>query len=333
MLTTQCGLPYRYSLALESIKFFGKPCSARFPNKQAVLYAIENCYHFMTTPQIQWYPGHIAKAEKALVEQLKKVDVILEVRDARIPLTTHHPQVANWIGSKERILVLNRMDMISPSVQAGWTNWFQAQGEQPFFTNANQGKGIAPLAEAARSAGAAMNQRRRDRGMLPRPVRAVVIGFPNVGKSALINRLLSRRVVESARRPGVTRQLRWIRISDQLELLDAPGVLPSKLTDQEAAVKLAICDDIGEAAYDNQRIAAALVDRLKQLQDIAPKVVSTDSLRSRYRLDPSNLTGESYLETLAHQSYQGDVERTARQLLNDFRKGLLGAIPLEIPPT
>lgn len=285
----------------------------------------------MTSPSIQWYPGHIAKAEKALIEQLKKVDVVLEVRDARIPLSTHHPQVAQWVGNKERVLVLNRVDMIPKRVQAEWTEWFQAQGEIPYFTNANHGGGVAAVAQAAAIAGEAMNQRRSDREMLPRPVRAVVIGFPNVGKSALINRLLNRRAVESARRPGVTRQLRWIRLSDQLELLDAPGVLPSRLADQSAAIKLAICDDIGEAAYDNQRVAATLVDLLKQLQEDSSGINFTEGVRSRYNLNPLEMTGESYLAKLAESRYQGDTERAARQLLNDFRKGFLGTIPLELP--
>lgn len=279
----------------------------------------------MTTPPIQWYPGHIAKAEKALQEQLKNVDVVLEVRDARIPLATSHPQIQQWIGSKERVLVLNRVDMISEQARHQWTEWFKTQGETPYFTDAQHGKGVEAITKAAQAAGAKMNQRRRDRGMLPRAVRAVVMGFPNVGKSALINRLLKRRVVDSARRAGVTRQLRWIRISDQLGLLDAPGVLPSKLNDQEAALKLAICDDIGEAAYDNQRVAAALVDLLVQLEE-------QSALQSRYDLAIEQMTGESYVHTLGAHRYQNDVERAARQLLNDFRVGNLGAIALEYPP-
>lgn len=280
----------------------------------------------MSSPLIQWYPGHIAKAEKALREQLKLVDVVLEVRDARIPLATCHPEANQWVGSKGRVLVLNRLDMIPEQARQRWTEWFRSQDIEPYFTDAQHGKGIEAVTKAAQATGVQLNQRRRDRGMLPRPVRAVVIGFPNVGKSALINRLLKRRVVESARRAGVTRQLRWVRISDQIELLDAPGVLPSRLDDQEAALKLAICDDIGEAAYDNQRVAAAFIDRLKQLQ-------ATASLQSRYTLDPDPLTGEGYLHALAEQRYQGDAERTARQLLNDFRKGILGAIALEYPPS
>ncbi|MBD2021821.1 ribosome biogenesis GTPase YlqF [Leptolyngbya sp. FACHB-36] len=280
----------------------------------------------MSTPPIQWYPGHIAKAEKNLRDQLKLVDVVLEVRDARIPMSTEHPLLKQWINGKGRVLVLNRLDMVSSIARQQWTEWFKAQGDEPYFTDAQHGKGIEAVTQAAQAAGIQMNQRRRDRGMLPRPVRAVVIGFPNVGKSALINRLLKRRVVESARRAGVTRQLRWVRISDQIELLDAPGVLPSKLNNQDAALKLAICDDIGEAAYDNQRVSATLIDLLKDLQ-------ATATLRSRYDLDANSITGETFLHTLAEQRFQGDVERTARQLLTEFRKGTLGAIALERPPS
>lgn len=283
---------------------------------------------------IQWYPGHIAKAERQLKEQLKRVDVVLEVRDARIPLTTHHPQTAEWVGNKSRILVINRMDLITPKTQQLWTSWFQEQGETPYWTNAQQGKGIREVAQAAQQTGVQMNQRRKNRGMQPRPVRAVVIGFPNVGKSALINRLLGRRVVDSARRPGVTRQLRWVRISDQIELLDAPGVIPAKLQNQEDALKLAICDDIGEASYDNQRVASGFVDLLKRSPDLATgDRTSTSFLHNRYDVDPTGITGESYLQALAETRYQGDQERAARQLLNDFRKGLLGAIALELPPS
>ncbi len=282
---------------------------------------------------IQWYPGHIAKAERELKEQLKRVDVVLEVRDARIPLSTHHPQTSQWVGSKARVLVLNRMDMITPAVRRLWTSWFREQGETPYFTDAQQGTGVREVAQAAQEAGVQMNQRRRDRGMQPRPVRAVVIGFPNVGKSALINRLLGRRVVESARRAGVTRQLRWVRISDQIELLDAPGVIPAKLNNQQKALKLAICEDIGEASYDNQRVAAGLVELLKKLEDTAnPGLLPESPLKTRYTLDPTSFTGEDYLHSLAEHRHQGDVERTARQLLNDFRKGLLGTTPLELPP-
>ena len=278
----------------------------------------------MFSPSIQWYPGHIAKAEKQLKEQLKRVDVVLEVRDARIPLASHHPQLAQWIGEKPKVVILNRMDMIPHDLQQEWRIWFQEKSQNFYFTNAKQGKGIKAVKTAAQKAGLAMNQRRQERGMRPRPVRAVVIGFPNVGKSALINRLVGKKVVVSERRAGVTRQLQWVRISAEIELLDAPGVIPWRIENQQDAVKLAICEDIGEAAYDNQLIAAAMVDLLSKLG-------FSKTLEKRYQLDPKTITGASYIHDLAEKSYQGDRERVARQLLRDFRTGAMGAIPLELP--
>ncbi len=296
----------------------------------------------MSSPSIQWYPGHIAKAERALKEQLKRVDVVLEVRDARIPLATHHPEVDGWIGDKARVLVLNRVDMISPEARQVWQAWFKSQGQAAYFTNAKQGKGVQNLLRAAQDAGKAMNERRQRRGMKPRPVRAVVIGFPNVGKSALINRLLKRKVVVSERRAGVTRQLRWVRISNEIELLDAPGIIPLKLNDQQMALKLAICDDIGNAAYDTQRVAAAFVDLVKELDQqievygsaIAPTLISQFASRYDTALTSDtgeDYTGETYLTLLA-QRHNDDLERAAHQLLNDFRKGNLGNLVLELPP-
>jgi ribosome biogenesis GTPase A len=286
----------------------------------------------MSTPDIHWYPGHIAKAERQLLEQLKRVDVILEVRDARIPFSTHHPKLKTWIGSKPRLLILNRVDMIHEQLPSVWRDWFKLRGEVPIFTNSQQGEGVNAVAKATQAAGAAMNDRRKSRGMLVRPVRAVVIGFPNVGKSALINRLVNRRVVDSARKAGVTRQLRWVRVSDDIELLDAPGVLPSRLDNQEAAVKLALCDDIGDAAYDNQRVASALIDMLKQIDGHPLSSKAEALLLSRYGLDWADRTGEDYISQLGDLRYQGDPERAARQMLNDFRKGNLGRISLELPP-
>ncbi|MFZ4554902.1 MAG: ribosome biogenesis GTPase YlqF [Pseudanabaena sp.] len=274
---------------------------------------------------MQWYPGHIAKAEKQLLEQLKLVDVVIEVRDSRILLSSKHPKIEKWVEGKSHILVCNRIDAITSNVRSQWTRWFTEQDRMAFFTDAQAGKGMVDLLKAAQAAGEKVNARRHGRGMLPRPVRAVVVGFPNVGKSALINRLLKKKVVASANKPGVTRQLRWIRISDEIELLDTPGVIPPLLHDQDAAMKLAICDDIGQAAYDNVLVAAEAVDLLMQLNV---------KLGSRYIVDPATVTsGIEYIhEVAALKKFQGDLDKVARLILYDFRKGKLGAIALELPP-
>ncbi|MGD1902294.1 MAG: ribosome biogenesis GTPase YlqF [Geitlerinemataceae cyanobacterium] len=285
----------------------------------------------MKNPAIQWYPGHIAKAERQLKENLSRVDVVLEVRDARIPLATNHPQLDGWLGEKSRVLVLNRRDAIPDDVRHAWDGWFRDRDVVPLFTDAKRGKGVGQLARAAEAAGRSVNDRRKKRGMRPRPVRAVVIGFPNVGKSALINRLLRKKVVESARKAGVTRQLRWVRISDKLELLDAPGIIPWQLHDQDAAVKLAICDDIGQASYSNFNVAAQMVDFIDDLVADSAEFSLSNPLSDRYDLPMGTLTGEEYIEELGNVRYNGDIERAARQLLNDFRTGKLGSMPLELP--
>jgi len=255
----------------------------------------------MSAPPIQWYPGHIAKAERQLKEQLKKVDVVLEILDARIPLASHHPQIDSWIGNKPRITVLNREDMIPEAIKQGWLSWFQSQEKQLYFTNAKQGKGVKAIKSAAQKTGVAMNQRRRDRGMRPRPVRAVAIGFPNVGKSALINRLVGKKIVVSERRAGVTRQLRWVKISPEIELLDAPGIIPWRLENQQDAIKLAICEDIGQASYDNQVVAAAAVDLLLKLH--CNKVLQS---RFNFNFNPAEMTGEDFLQQVSDRSFKGE---------------------------
>ena len=282
----------------------------------------------MSAPPIQWYPGHIAKAERQLKEQLKKVDVVLEILDARIPLASHHPQIDSWIGNKPRITVLNREDMIPEAIKQGWLSWFQSQEKQLYFTNAKQGKGVKAIKSAAQKTGVAMNQRRRDRGMRPRPVRAVAIGFPNVGKSALINRLVGKKIVVSERRAGVTRQLRWVKISPEIELLDAPGIIPWRLENQQDAIKLAICEDIGQASYDNQVVAAAAVDLLLKLH--CNKVLQS---RFNFNFNSAEMTGEDFLQQVSDRSFKGDKERVARQVLYDFRTGNMGKIALELPPS
>jgi len=287
----------------------------------------------VTTPAIQWYPGHIAKAEQQLSRNLDKVDLVIEVRDARIPLATGHPHLDRWVKGKQHLLVINRRDMVTPEARDIWEQWFKAQGQRTVWCDAKAGTGVKQVQQAAIRAGDQLNERRRQRGMRPRPVRALTLGFPNVGKSALINRLVKQKVVASARRAGVTRTLRWVRLGQDLDLLDAPGVLPPRLDDQQAALHLALCDDIGQAAYDGELVAQAFLQLLIALQRQPASGVSLKVVEGRYGIQVSGETADPayWLEAAAVRHTSGDTARMAQRLLDDFRKSALGSIALELP--
>lgn len=282
-------------------------------------------------PPIQWYPGHIAKAERRLRDALKLVDVVVEVRDCRIPLATAHPEVSNWVGNRPRVLAMNRADMVPDAARGVWREYLLSRGETPRFINAKQGKGVRELKKLALEVGSKVNERRERRGLLPRPVRCVVIGYPNVGKSALINRLVGKRAAKSSNKPGVTRNFQWVRISDSIELLDMPGVIPAKLVSQDTALRLALCDDIGQAAYDTQMTAGLMIEEMKRVAERFPGFVDLSILASRFKVEADDVSGEDFLHMAADKLYGGDVERTACRLLNEFRSGELGPITLESP--
>ena len=289
---------------------------------------------------VQWYPGHIARAEKLLREQLKAVDAVVEVRDIRIPLATTHPDIPDWIGSKLRVLVLNRADMVSDSERSKWVSWFKRNGEtHVVLTDARSGKGVKRVAEVALLVSEQVNEKRVAKGLMPRAVRTAVIGYPNVGKSALINRLTKSKACASAPRPGVTRNLRWVRIGGDLDLLDSPGVLPPRLADQRAAARLAMANDIGEASYLASSVAAQLFEEMAGLERWE-KGSGKDgaSLRSvvekRFKLTSvAGMSGEDFVVAVAEKAMSDDLERAGTRVLNDFRNGALGAFCLENAPS
>ena len=287
----------------------------------------------MSSPPIQWYPGHIAKAEQQLRRNLDKVDLVIEVRDARIPLATGHPHLSRWIKGKQHLLVINRRDMVTADARLAWEAWFKAKGQRTVWCDAKAGTGVKQVQQAAIRAGDQLNERRRNRGMRPRPVRALTLGFPNVGKSALINRLVRQKVVDSARRAGVTRTLRWVRLGQDLDLLDAPGVLPPRLDDQQAALRLALCDDIGQAAYDGELVAQAFLQLLLDVESQAAAGVTIPLLQERYGIPLSGETADPalWLYAAAARHTSGETARMAQRLLDDFRKSALGSIALELP--
>ena len=287
----------------------------------------------MSKQLIQWYPGHIAKAEKQLKEHLNKVDLIFEVRDARIPQATSHPYLQKWLKGKKQLLVINRKDMINIDAHQAWDKKLRSDGKVPWWCDSKAGIGILQLKQAAIRAGQELNQRRLKRGMKNRAIRVLTLGFPNVGKSALINRLVKKKVVSSSRRAGITKSLRWIRLGQDLDLLDAPGVLPPRLEDQNSALKLAICDDIGQAAYDTEQVAIKFISLIEQLEKNKKAGIESMCLQNRYgvfineKIEDKSL----WLLTAAKRHTSGDTLRMSQRLLDDFRKNLLGNISLELP--
>jgi ribosome biogenesis GTPase A len=295
-------------------------------------------------PIISWYPGHIAKAERELSEYLKKVDVVIEVRDARIPYSTTHPKVKEWVGKRPLIVAVSRLDQISSWAQKEWKEYYamnkEENGPKVYFIDGKKGAGVLTLRKQILKAGVIHNERRMRRGIAPRATRCAIIGYPNVGKSALINKILGKKMAKSRNMPGVTRSLQWVRIGglegDQtgaIELLDSPGIIPAQAFNQEAALKLAICNDIGEASYDRVLAAGAMVDLLNRLHsDRGENYVQMRKIDDRYGLRFKAMTGEEAVFEVADTMYGGNMISAADKLLGDFRKGYLGNSALEAAP-
>ena len=260
------------------------------------------------------------------------VDVVVELRDSRVPHATTHPSLPTWVGSRGHVLVLNRIDSVPPRALDAWADHLRSLGgPEPLLVDARKGSGVPELKKAILKAGQKVNERRKRRGINPRPIRAAILGYPNVGKSALINRLVGRRKTKSENRPGVTRGFTWVRIDPQVQLLDSPGIIPAKQVEQSAAYHLAMCDDIGNAAYDTRGVAAALFERMVLVSEHKPTFARLDTLKERWGVPLECTSGEDYLDKLADARFTGDVQRAATTLLKDFRSGLIGPLCIEFP--
>jgi len=254
---------------------------------------------------INWYPGHIAKAERNLREYLKRVDVVVETRDIRIAQTTAHPSVGAWTGTRPRLVVFTFADLVPSAVVTAWRQHEERNGVRVFFIDAKRGdsNAIRQIREAMRHAGKDVNEARARKGVQPRAARAAVIGFPNVGKSALINKLAGRKAAKTENKAGVTRSMNWVRAERahlqtaaesakraalSFELLDSPGIIPAKQIDQDRAARLAMCGDIGEASYDATIVAKKLLEELTNIPaNYSIPTHPAHAIRERYDLgDP-----------------------------------------------
>ena len=278
---------------------------------------------------IQWYPGHIAKAERKLKELVNLVDVVIEVIDARIPLSSKYANIDKIIGNKPRLLILNKSDLGDSLCIDKWIDYYKKELKIPVITtSSNSNKDISSVVSNAIEVGKLKIESLVAKGLLPRPTRAVVIGMPNVGKSSIINKLIKKAKVKVGAKAGVTRTSQWVRVHPRLELLDTPGIIPMKLDDQEAAVKLAVVNSVSENAYDYVEVAEDLMNIIYSLY---PK-----NLIENYKLQ--NIEGNPTLDDIAVSrnwilpGQEPDTKRAASMLLADFRHARIGRLNLDPPP-
>lgn len=275
---------------------------------------------------IHWYPGHIAKAERKLQEQINLTDVVIEVLDARIPISSSYENLVKFTGNKPKLVILNKADVADPLENTKWKNYFEEKtGQKVVLTSASSSKDISSIVKIAVELGKPSIDKVIEKGRLPRAVRVIVVGMPNVGKSSIINKLIKTSKVKTGAKAGVTRATQWVRVHPKMDLMDSPGIIPTKLENQEKAEKLAIVNSISEAAYDRIEISKILLNLLfnKYKKEFCSyyKLQSTETIPELQDIAASRkllLSGGKY-----------DIDRTASLLLSDFRQGKIGRVTLE----
>ena len=275
---------------------------------------------------IHWYPGHIAKAERQLKEKLNLVDVVIEVRDARIPLSSSYTNIKKLLGEKPRLLLLNKADLVNKEELKAWVKYLKETTECPVIvTDAKGAKDLALVVKHAIELAEPKIQALMSKGLLRRAARAMVVGMPNVGKSSVINKLTKSSKTKIGAKAGVTRQQQWVRINPKLELLDTPGIIPTKQDDQTQAAKLAFVSSVSENAYSPEPVAQALLD---MLSDSKYKEI----VLNFYKVENLTLEAIAQSRNWILKADTLDTERTAKYILKDFRDGRLGAFILDDIP-
>lgn len=280
---------------------------------------------------IQWYPGHMAKAKRKILEDLKLVDIVIELLDARIPMSSRNPEVDDIVGNKKRIIVLNKSDMSDPSVNKQWVEYFNRENTRVILANSITGSGLKDVLAASRQLMKEKIERLKSKGLLVKTTRAIIIGIPNVGKSTFINKLAGKNVAQTGDRPGVTKSKQWIKVSQELELLDTPGILWPKFEDEKVGLYLAFTGAIKDEILDVNELAVKLVEVLMTR--------FRENLKNRYKLNeiPEEADAHTLLEIIGRKRgflVSGgvvDLQRTSIMLLDEFRGGKIGNISLETP--
>ena len=278
---------------------------------------------------IQWYPGHMTKTRRQIEADLKQVDAGCESVDARIPVSSRNPDIDSICGSKPRIIVLNRMDLADPNATKKWMTYFKSKGMAVLATDCKTRKGIADFTPAARLACKEKLERDAARGM-NRPLRVMVVGIPNVGKSTLINQISGRKGAKAENRPGVTRGKQWVTVDAGLRLLDTPGSLWPKFEDPEVGMMLAYTGAVKEGVIDVEELACRLMELLNKYYP--------QTLLERYKVEaPEGTPGWELVEMAGRKrgylvsGGEVNTERMSKVLLDEFRGGKLGKFTLEMP--
>lgn len=276
----------------------------------------------------QWYPGHMTKAVRMMQENIKLIDLVIELVDARTPMSSKNPDIDSLAGNKARVILLNKADLADPVGNAAWTEYFKKKGFHVLEINARTGAGVRAVQGLVQEACKEKIERDRRRGIKNRPIRAMVVGIPNVGKSTFINAFAGKGCTKTGNKPGVTKGKQWIRLNQNLELLDTPGILWPRFENQQVGERLAMIGSINDEILHADELAAAILIYLQKHYQ--------GKIRERYETEES---GDAYamLKEISIQrkcflkGEEPDLLRTSRIIVDDFRDGRLGRITLESP--
>ncbi|WP_122638519.1 MULTISPECIES: ribosome biogenesis GTPase YlqF [unclassified Romboutsia] len=278
---------------------------------------------------INWYPGHMKKTKDLVRNNLKLVDVVVELLDARIPYSSKNPDIDKLAGNKPRVVILNKSDLADKNKLNRWINYYKQQGIKAIPVDTMKGSGLNKLIEECKNVTKDKMDALKEKGRKERPIRIMIVGVPNVGKSSIINKLTGRKSTVTGDKPGVTKGKQWVRLKGNLELLDTPGILWPKFEDQEVALNLAFSRAIKDEVLDVETLALKLIEKLI--------IIEPEKLKARYKLEELGETGLETMDMIGRKRgfitgrKELDYTRIAFTVLNEFREGKIGLISLEVP--
>lgn len=277
---------------------------------------------------IQWYPGHMTKARRMMQEDIKLIDIVIELVDGRIPLSSKNPDIDQLAGQKARLILLNKYDLADPAKSAEWERWFKSKGYYVYKLDSRKGGQMKIITGIIQEACKDKIERDRRRGIINRPVRAMIVGIPNVGKSTFINTYAGKACTKTGNKPGVTKGKQWIRLNKNVELLDTPGILWPKFDDQLVGERLALIGSIKDEILNIEELSIKLIEFLKKYY---PGI-----LAERYAVDENCdkieiLEGVALARNCRQKGNELDLPKASKILIDDFRSGKLGRLTLEFP--